>query len=92
MSDYNEQNHLIGETLPEATQVFRIKVVTAFLRAAIPLSKIEHFRELFEEGGYHLTDHQHIFDLIPLIQKPEIENLRKEISGKKISVIFDGTT
>ena len=72
-SDYNEQNHLIGETLPEATQVFRVKV-----------SKIEHFRELFEEGGYRLTDRRHIFDLIPFIQKQEIKNLRKEISGNKL--------
>ena len=56
LSNYNQQIHLIGETLPQATQVYCVKVVTAFLRAAVPLSKMEHFRELFEEGGYRLTD------------------------------------
>ena len=33
-----------------------------------------------------------MFDLIPFIQKQEVKNIRKEISSKKISVIFDGTT
>ena len=92
LSDYNEQNHLIGENLPEETQVFRVKVVTAFLRAAVPLSKIEHFRELFEESAYRLTDRRHIFDLVPFIQMQELEKLRKEINGKMVSVIFDGTS
>ena len=92
LSHYNQQAHLIGETLPQATQVYRVKVVTAFLRAAVPLSKLEHFRELFEEGGYRLTNRRHTFDLIPFIQKQEVENVRNEISSKKISVIFDGTT
>ena len=92
LSNYNQQIHLIAETLPQATQVYRVKVVTAFLRAAVPLSKMEHFRELFEEGRYCLTDRQHMFDLISFIQKQEVKNIRKEISSKKISVIFDGTT
>ena len=92
LSNYNQQIHLIGETLPQATQVYCVKVVTAFLCAAVPLSKMEHFQELFEEGGYRLTDRRHMFDLIPFIQKQEVEIIRKEISSKKISVIFDGTT
>ena len=92
LSAYNEQNHLIGENLPEETQVFRVKVVTAFLRAAVPLSKMEHFREIFEESAYRLTDRRHMFDLVPFIQKQELAKLRKEIDGKEVSVIFDGTT
>ena len=58
---------MIGENLPEETQVFRVEVVTAFLRAAVPLSKMEHFREIFEESAYRLTDCRHIFDLVPSI-------------------------
>ena len=41
---YNEKEHLSGETLPEEQQVYRIKVVMAFLRAGIPLSKLDSFR------------------------------------------------
>ena len=33
-----------------------------------------------------------MFDLIPFIQKQEVENARNEINSKKISVIFEGTT
>ena len=88
LSHYNQQAHLIGETLPQATQVYRVKVVTAFLRAAVPLSKLEHFRELFEEGGYRLTDRRHTFDLIPFIQKQEVENVRNEISSKKYQLFL----
>ena len=38
---HNGETHLVGEKLPEAQQVFRVKVVTAFLRSAVPLSKLE---------------------------------------------------
>ena len=89
---YNDQNHLIGENLPQETQVFWVKVVSAFLRAGVPLSKLEHFRELFEESAYRLTDRRHVFDLVLFIQEQELTKLRKEIEGKELSVIFDGAT
>lgn len=50
------QEHLVGEYLPEAQEVFHVKVITAFLRSAVPLNKLDHFKELFEEGGYCLAD------------------------------------
>ena len=53
---------------------------------------MEHFREIFEESAYCLTDRRHVFDLVPFIQKQELAKLRKEIDGKEVSVIFDGTT
>ena len=46
----------MGEHLPEAQQVFRVKVVSAFLRAGVPLAKLQFFKELLEEGGYRLPD------------------------------------
>ena len=42
------------ETLPEDHHVYRIKALMAFLRAGVPLNKIEHFRLLFEEHAYSL--------------------------------------
>ena len=56
LKKYNEQVHGRGETLPEQQQVFRVKVVKAFLQAGVPLGKVDQFRALFEEIGYRLTD------------------------------------
>ena len=89
---YNEDNRVVGETLTESTQVFRVKVVSTFLRAGIPLNKLDIFRELFEENGYRLTDKRNMFDFIPFIQKREVNAIFEEIKGKDVSVCFDGTT
>ena len=83
---------MVGENLAEGTQVFHVKVVSAFLHAGVPLSKLEVFRELFEETGYRLTDRRNMHDLIPFIHNQEFESIREEINGKDVSVIFDGTT
>ena len=52
---HNEESHLVGENLPEQHQVFRVKVVRSFLRAGIPLNKINAFKDILEENGYRLT-------------------------------------
>ena len=88
---HNAKEHLVGEHLPEAQQVFHVKVVLVFLRAAVPLSKLRVFKELLEEGSFHLTDRHSLFDLIPFIQKREKEDIAEEIAGHNISIIFDGT-
>ena len=72
--------------------MYRVKVVTAFLRAGIPLSKLASFRDLLEENAYRLTDRRHMFDLVPFILKREEEQICEEIAGKHLSVIFDGTS
>ena len=82
---HNAKTHLVGEKLPEAQQVFRVKVVTAFLRSAIPLTKLDNFKEILEEGGYRLTDRHNLSDLIPFIQKKERECVLSEISGRDMS-------
>ena len=41
-----------GEGLPEAQKLYRVKVVTAFLKAGIPISKIDSLRDLLEEHAY----------------------------------------
>ena len=89
LSKHNETKHLRGETLPEQQQVYHVKVVTAFLRAGIPLSKLDSFRDLLEENAYRLTDHQRMFDIVPFILKCEEEQIQEEIAGKHLSVIFD---
>ena len=78
--------------MPEQQQVYRIKVVTAFLKAGVPLSKIESFRELLEENAYRLTDCRNMHDYVPFILKDEENRIRQEIEGKQLSIIFDGTS
>ena len=69
-----------------------MKVVSEFLKAGIPLSKIDNLRGLLEAGGFSLSHSTHLRQLIPFIFDKELDNLRHLISGKPISIIFGGTT
>ena len=89
---HNEETRMVGGTLTENTQVFCVKVVSTFMRAGVPLNKLDVFRELFEENRYRLTGKRNLFDLIPFIQKHEVSAISEEINGKDLSVCFDGTT
>ena len=88
LKKHDECHHPKGEKLPESVRVVRVKVVTAFLKAGIPLNKIEHFRSILEETAFRLTDRRHLADLIPFILSRK-NQIKKEISGGSISVIFD---
>ena len=61
-----------------------------FLWAGVPLSKLKHFRELLEEGAYRLMDTPHMLHTAPFILSEE--RVKKEIEGKYLSLIFDGTS
>ena len=52
LQKYSDEVHITGETLPEAQQIFPVKVATAFLKAGIPLNKLVHFKDLLEENNY----------------------------------------
>ena len=69
-----------------------MKLVTCFLKAGIPLSKADDLRELFEENGQRLTSSTHLRQILPFILREEMLKIKKEISGKPVSIIFDGTT
>ena len=43
---YNQEEHLVGETLFSDLQVYRIKVVKTFLRAGVPLNKVDIFCDI----------------------------------------------
>ena len=45
---YENKVHPRGETLPENQKLYHVKVIKAFLRAGIILSKIKMLRELLE--------------------------------------------
>ena len=88
---YDEEMHPVGETLPGEQRVYRVKVVSTFLKAGVPIAKMDHFRPLLEERGYCLAERKPMSDLIPFILGEEKQQIRKEIDGKDVSVIFDGT-
>lgn len=88
----DEKCHPVGETLPEEQRVYRVRVLKTFLRAAVPLAKLHIFREILEENAFRLSDRRHMTDLVPFVLSQEQADVKREISGKPLSVIFDGTT
>ena len=61
---YKQEVHPSGKTLSEVHKLWHVKVVTTFMKAGVPLAKVNHFRELLEENAYSLTDRRGICDLI----------------------------
>lgn len=89
---YDLEVHPSGETLPFSTRIHRVHVVTTFMKAGIPLSKVDNLRELLEENSHYLTSSAHLRSLVPLILQGEIDELKRVIHGKSVSIVFDGTT
>ena len=61
------RKHLAGEQLTEEEQVFRVKVISTFLKAGIPINKIEMFRSLMEVTGLRLAGLRVMSDLISFV-------------------------
>ena len=51
LREYSDEKHVAGEQLPKEQQVFRVQVVSTFLKAGIPINKIAIFRPLLEDTG-----------------------------------------
>ena len=47
---YEQEVHRSGETRSEAHKLWQVKVVTTFMRAGVPLAKIDHFKDLLYRG------------------------------------------
>lgn len=89
---YDAAAHSRGETLSDTHRVYRVKVAMTFLHAGVPLNKLECFRPLLEENAYSIGGRRTISDLIPFILQNEQKQLKEEIEGRDVSVVFDGTT
>ena len=61
----DELTHPVKETLPQEQWVYQVKVMTAFLRAAIPLNKVKNLRDLLE-NGFCLNDQRHNIQTLSL--------------------------
>ena len=63
-----------------------------FLKAGVPLNKIDCFCDFLEESSYWLSSNHHLAETISMICQQEAEKVHSGISGKNIAMIFDGTT
>lgn len=64
----------------------------AFVKSGTPSNRTKYFRDLFEEGCFTLTSSTHMSQLIPFVIGKEYKSVSREILGKELSIIFDGTT
>ena len=93
LSAYDSEVHLVSESLHTDQRVFRVKVVSTFLKARVPLNKVEIFTDVLEDsGGYRLAGRRPMSDFIPFVLREEKLRLREELNGKDIAVIFKGTS
>ena len=71
-------SRLKTRTLPLEERAFRVEVVENYLKAGVPLYKVDKLRNLLEKGEHRLTDSSHLRQHIPLILKQEAERLKKK--------------
>ena len=71
-------------------------MVEEFLKAGIPIRKMDKLRTLLERQGYQLSHSSNMIDYVTIIYKQEIERIKAEIrqgvSTRDVSVIYDGST
>lgn len=79
-------------TVTEELQLFRWRVVEACLYAGIPISKVDHLRELLERSGQSLSGSAHLMHFVSKIERFEYDRLVKELNNRKVCLIYDGTT
>ena len=92
LHEYDKETHPVGETLPIDQRVYRVKVMSTFLRAGVPINKLDCFRGVLEENGYRLAGRHPMSDIIPFILAEEKQRILKEINGRDVSITFDGTS
>ena len=58
----------------------KVKVVEEFLRAGIPIGKIDMLRSLLEKNGQRLTASAHLGQYISIVFKQEVERMKRRMS------------
>lgn len=91
LRQYDNEVHPVGEGLPDSVRVHRVKVVTVFMKAGVPLTKVDCLCDLLEENTYRLSNSQNLRQLIQFIQQQEQIAIIRDLEGKSMSIIFDGT-
>ena len=86
LKEYDAKHHPSGEALPESTHPYCIKALETFLKAGVPLQKIDAFGDVLESHGFSLSDSCNLRKVIPFILESEISQLKESIAGKQVSV------
>ena len=88
-------------TLPFAERANRLQVVKEFLKAGIPLRKMDKLRPLLEMQGYRLSHSSNMMNYISVIFKEVVQRIKTKIQiepprngifTQNLSVIFYGST
>ena len=86
-------------TLPLEESAYGLEVVGEFLKAGIPIGKIDMLRSLLEKNSYRLTGNCYIGQYVSMTLKQEIERIKQESEmpgqvgmTRDLSTIFDGNT
>ena len=56
------------------------------------INKIDDFCDLLEEYAFRLSGRKSMSDIIPFVSSEEKRQLKAEIDGLPVAVIFDGTS
>lgn len=83
----------LSATMPIEESMRRISVVTEFLKAGVPLTKINALRSLLEEGSQRLTHASHMASYVPFVLETEQNSIKEDLKGyPHVTVVFDGST
>ena len=63
-------------------------VVESFLKAGVPLSKIDHHRPLLESNYCRMTYSTHMAQLVPFLLQNEQSTIKKEIASAAHLTVF----
>jgi hypothetical protein len=81
-----------GAKLDAQILAFRLRVLETVLKAGHSITAVDHYRELFESGGFALTDSSHMRQYVPLLRKHCLLKDQSFVKDKLVSLIFDGTS
>ena len=88
MVAYDEQEDPRGETLSPDQLVYRVKEVSAFLKAGVRLAKLDHFRDILGQHAYRLSNRRSMIDLISFILLEENKQMKDETGINPVSINF----
>jgi hypothetical protein len=77
---------------PSEHKEWRLRVLATFLRAGVPVNKINEFRPLLQHSSaFSLTDASHLAKLIPVLSSSMQSITCALVKGRYVVVLFDGT-
>ena len=62
------------------------------MKVALPIGKIDRIWHLLEKHAIRLVSARHLYDLVPFVQQHEKDLAKKELPGRELGIIFDGST